>query len=272
MSDIRRSHKTVRRPYIRLLLIYLIVLLLGYAMTRDRTPGAEASGGFTMLVGAGGSLWELSRWLRWWWHRRSIREEARLRGERKTLRASRATEQQERKRYQKQVQTDAVLKQSLLQEETRRQEQSRAQEAEAIRSARAKAVTAEAARLQRLPDEQICQELPTIFAARGLRLQSAALWDLCLMRLEDEGLEVARCVPQEHTVTVADVEALEQWRKQVGASHAYLIARNSFSAPALRLASHYPITLVEPFVLAQWKTLGEKTDKDATEAPDADLK
>lgn len=257
MSEIRRSHKTVRRPYIRLLLIYLIVLLLGYAMTRDRTPGADTSGGFTMLVGAGGTIWELCRWLRWWWHRRWIREEARLRGELKTLRATRAAEQQERKRHQRQVQTDAALKQTLLQQETRREERAIAQKAERQRQARAKAVTAEAVRLQGLSDEQLYQELPDIFATQGLRLQSAALQDLCLMRLEDEGLEVARCVPQEHTVTVADVEALEQWRNQVGASHAYLIARNSFSVPALRLANHYPLTLVEPFVLAQWKTQGE---------------
>ena len=70
------------------------------------------------------------------------------------------------------------------------------------------------------------------------------------MRLADETFEVARCLPLGQTVTVADVESLEQWRHSCEAGHAYLIGRNGFSAAAIRLAQHFPLTLVEPQLLA----------------------
>ena len=66
----------------------------------------------------------------------------------------------------------------------------------------------------------------------------------------------------EDSAAVADVEALEYERQQANAPRAYLIGRSGFTPAAIRLAQRFPITLVEPQLLAQWKITSEKIEQE----------
>ena len=256
------------RPHARLTLIYLVVLLLGAAIRAGHAPGANQSGIVTMLVGAGGCAWELAQWARTIQRQRTAQERQRERKELKATRAERRSEQQERERQQRQMHLRAARQRAQTLQATRYAQAEQKAQTEAQRAARFQAVVAEASRLQALPDAPFLAELPFLFATRGLHLQyaapsgieadadlSAGTWDRHLLRVADEkeSIEVARCLTQGRAVAVSDVEALEQWRQVEGATHAYLVSRSGFSAQAVRLAARFPLTLVEPQLLAQWQ-------------------
>jgi hypothetical protein len=248
-------------------LIYLVVLLLGVAIWSGSAPGAHQSGILTMLVGMGGCVWELGQWWRALRRRRAVQEREQARRELKVVRAERRTEQQAREQQQRQTHLRTARQRAQTRQAARQTQAELKTQVEAQHNARFQAIVEEASRLQTLPDTRFQAELPSLFALRGLRLQSdapspetyaasdlpAKLWDMRLLRLADKSVEVARSLPQGHTAAVADVEALEQWRQSEGASHAYLVSRSGFSAQAVRLAARFPVTLVEPQQLAQWQ-------------------
>ena len=255
------------RRGVRAVFIYLVVLMLGVAMTTSRTPGAGQSGLITMLVGAGGCAWELKQWARTVRRRQAERIQGRERAELKAERTVRKTQQHVQRQQRRQTQQRAVRRHAEIQQNVRQARSERNAQSDAQRQARFEAVSREAARLQSLPDAPFLQALPFLFAIRGLRLQTDALssseaeprnaegftGDMRFLKIADETLAVARVLPQGHTAVVADIEALEQWRQTSGAQHAYLIGRSGFSTPALRLAPRFPLTLVEPQLLAQWQ-------------------
>lgn len=289
MSRLLQSRKEIRRPHARLVLIYLVVLLLGLGMTSGRMPGAFDAGRVTMVVGVGGIAWELVLWQRATRKRLAAQTHARARGELKAARAARRIKEQAQNRQQKQTHLRAVRKRIQMQQAEGQTDQQRLNSLDALRSTRFQVIATEATRLQALPDINFLTEIPTIFAAHGLRPESdlpfskfsdhsqvsdndqasgqhsakssawdEESWDMRFTRLADASSIIARCIPQGHTAAVADVEALEQWRRSCEASHAYLIGRAGFSAAAIRLAQHFPMTLIEPQLLAQWHTTNNR--------------
>ena len=277
----RTSRRVLPPPFarrgVRAVFIYLVVLMLGVAMTTSRTPGAGQSGLITMLVGAGGCAWELGQWARAVRRQQATRIQKRERAELKTERAARKTQQYAQRRQRRQTQQHAVRRHAALQQTVRQAQSEQNAQNEAQRQARFETISREAARLQSLPDAQFLQTLPALFATRGLRLQTDALasrdtepmsadgfaGDMRFLQLTDETLVVARVLPQGHTAIVADIESLEQWRQAAGASQAYLVGRSGFSTPALRLAPRFPLTLAEPHLLAQWQQTAMQNEPPA---------
>lgn len=252
-------------------------------MTSGSMPGAGDAGRVTIVVGVGGCAWELALWLRAVRKRLAAQEHVRARGELKVARTARRLQEQTQERQQKQTHLRAVRQRIQRNQTEHKADKQRLTSLNAQRAKRFQMVLTEAARLQALSDPSFLTEIPSIFAVHGLQLQSGLSgannghiskkgdthkndadeqsWDMRFMRLADEAFEIARCIPQGHTAAVADVEALEQWRCSCEASHAYLIGRNGFSAAAIRLAQHFPLTLIEPQILAQWHITG-KYDQD----------
>lgn len=137
-------------------------------------------------------------------------------------------------------------------------EQQRQQEEMARRAARGEAIEADVRQLLRLTDSQLTRHVSFLFARRGYSprpLTEEADFDILLMSPDGVLAAVARCVPQGHTAGAADVEALEAWRRETGATQAYLIALAGFSLEAVAASQRRPITLVEGFLLAHWNSI-----------------
>ncbi len=256
---------------------YAVVMALGAAMLAGHRPGATATGNVTLLAGLGGCAWELARRLRSLSKQRAALTlqiaRAQARTELKTARVERRTEQNTQRQRDKETLRRASDERAHVQRTERNAQNERDACERDTRSARFAAVSAESARLQDLPPTAWTTALTDILALRGLRLQteiapdvpSNAIHDMQFVRMDDGSLCVARSLPSDRAGNVADVEALEQWRREAGAQQAYLIGRSGFSAQAVRLAPRLPLILVEPNLLAQWSLT--KIDSPPT-APD----
>ncbi len=297
MTDARRSRPvsrpTVRTPApdgfrVREFGAYAIVTALGAAMLAGHRTGATATGSVTLLTGIGGCAWELARRLRSLSKQRASHAlqiaRAQARTELKITRSERKTNQNTQRRHERQTLRRAIHERAQAQRTERNVQNERGTRERAQRSARFTALSAEAARLQALPEPAWISALTDVFALRGLRLQTDAapaassesaefamnasltasdalpggMCDMLFVRVEDGGMCVARVLPHDRAGVVADVESLEQRRQQAGSQQAYLIGRGGFSAQAVRLAPRLPLTLVEPNLLAQWNLT--KTD------------
>src|SRR5206468_2743593 len=83
-----------------------------------------------------------------------------------------------------------------------------------------------------------------------------------LLRAEDGEVRiVARLAPLGHKVEVAEVDALETWRGEIGAAAGILIGISGFVPEAVRRAATLPVTLAEAYLLAQWRVGGSLDGK-----------
>lgn len=227
------------------------------------------------VLGASGCAWEVARWLR---HRRLRRQDlqkaevrAEMQAAQKIKRQARQTEQQTRRQRHKTAQAQAKQAHEQQRQAERQAQVERATFENAQRASRFAQVATEAECLQCLDTLSFRAEVEAIFALRGLQpsdkrdsatKNGSNTFDsnTSLLRfapLPDNRLEIAQFAAEDTPVAVVDVEALEQARQQADADRAYLIGRNGFTPAAVRLAQRFPLTFVEPQLLAQWKITAE---------------
>lgn len=254
----------------RVLALWVVVLLAGLAGLTGLVSATRGAGALGAVLGAGGCAWEVARWLR---HRRLRRQalqkaeaHAEMQAAQKIKRQARQTQQQTRRQQHKTAQAQAKQAHEQQRYAARQAQVERAALENAQRASRFEQVAAEAERLQCLDAVSFRAEVKAIFALRGLqpadKRDSANQNDgntslLRLAPLPDNHLEIAQFAGEDTPVAVADVEALEQARQQADADRAYLIGRNGFTPAAVRLAQRFPLTFVEPQLLAQWKITSE---------------
>ena len=251
-------------------MLWVVVLLAGLAGLAGLVPATRGAGALGTVLGAGGCAWEVARWLRGWQLQRQDRQKAEARAEmqaaQKIKRQVRQTEQQTRRQQNKTAQAQVKQAQEQQRQAERQAQVERAAFENALRASRFAQVAAEAERLQCLDAVSFRAEVEAIFALRGLQSAdkrdsanqnngSAAL--LRFAPLPNNRLEIAQFAGEDTPAAVADVETLEQARQQADADHAYLIGRNGFTPAAVRLAQRFPVTFVEPQLLAQWKITSE---------------
>ena len=232
-----------------------MVALLGLAILLHVIHADLTVGLFLLLLGVAGLGWEL----RQVWHAEQARrarsvalaERARL----VAARRERAQRLRQERRNRRETEERARVRQAealrIAHEETvelrRREDLRRAERQERMERA--------AARWQALDGDALCAEIEALFVRRDLvpvRVAPEAPCDLLLAATAEERA-VARCMPAQQMAHSADVQALDAWRREVGAPQSYLIALAGFSPAAVRLARSLPVTLVEAHLLATWE-------------------
>ena len=121
-------------------------------------------------------------------------------------------------------------------------------------------MAAEAYRLIKLSDSARRGAIIEIFTQCGLQLAkpiSGADGYALFHSGEAEGPCAAGFVPAGRKASAVDVREIEAWRVVKSAHRALLISTDGFSPAAVRLAQHLPLTLVDPYLLAQWKHTGK---------------
>ncbi len=243
-----RPHLPARRLNAALCLLGLTLLFT--------TPGARAGGALLLLIGGIGIGRDVRRVI----HARRDRQR---RDEAQAQHEARRLERRERSRREREQRADEQVRARSVRERERqtlqvaRLEETQAhQRAEEARALRAAQIQVEAERLATLDDSTLCEELVRLFAGRGWiarRDPADTANDLRLTAPDNEADAVARLVGGARQAAVADVEAIEALRRDAGAKQSYLIARSGFTPAAIRLAQQFPITLLEPYLLASWK-------------------
>ena len=228
---------------------WLAALLVGLLVLIGVVPGTSGAGALCVLVSVGGCVWELNHWARVWRNRQRIALSAQAHAAKKANRQARQTEQNNQRQQRKEVQVKAKQAHTLRNQAEREAQIERAQQEAAQRSARFAQVTREAERLQSLNTSAFRAEAERIFAAHELNSRNESASVNTVFRFA------------EGSVAVADVEAIEAERQQANAARACLIGRDGFTTAAVRLSQRFPITFVEPQLLAQWKITAEEEEK-----------
>lgn len=243
----KSGHGAGRKRDARLFVLpgWLGALLLGLLVLFGLIPGTRSAGALCVLLSAGGCMWELNHWARIWRNRQRIAQSAQTHAAKKIRRQARQTEQSSQQQHRKAIQARAKQAHTLRNQAEREAQAERAQQEAAQRFAHFAQVTREAERLQSLNTNAFRAEAERIFAMRGLNPQNEAAPNDIVLRFADSN------------VAVADVEAIAAERQQANASRAYLVGRDGFTPAAVRLSQRFPITLVEPQLLAQWKITTE---------------
>lgn len=242
------------------LLGFLLLLLVGAAALWDGRAGGRFTGPLLMLLGLAGLTWRLRKHRQEWLEQRAVREEKERRRALLNARRERSAQERLRRQEQKAAQAHAAARAAEVAAVERQARQQAIQEAQAHRAEQDRLIYLEADRLRRLDDAALRTEVRALFTAAGFQTASPSAeadCDLLLHSTASQREAVARCVPVGHKAGVADVQALEDWRQEIGAEHAYLLSLAGFSPPAVRLAQHLPLTLVEAHLLAQWKHTGK---------------
>lgn len=242
---------------LRILAVSCVLLLLGLVTLFDRRAGNASIALLLLSGGASGTVWCL-----WQVRGRLLRKQklavraaqrALLREQRQRRHAAKRALRRERRELLITAKERLVRKQAderLCRQQTK--EQHRLQKA-----SREAALEAETSRLSALTAAALPPEVARIFARRGFRVMETdteAPFDL-LLTDPREARAVARCVPPERTAGPTDIRALEAWRRQAEAAHAYLISLSGFTLEAIAASQSLPITLVEAHLLAHWQSL-----------------
>ena len=220
---------------------WFAALVLGLLVLSGVVPGTRGAGALCALMGIGGCAWELNYWARSWRNQQRFAQSARAHAAKKSKRQARNAEQQTLQKHRAIMHAQTQAKQRQQQQAERQAQAEQVAQETAQRSARFAQVASEAERLQSLEADAFRAEAERIFAEHRLQLQQEAVTNNPVVRFAEDA------------VAVADVEALEAERQQQAATRAYLIGRDGFTPAAVRLSQRFPITLVEPQLLAQWK-------------------
>jgi hypothetical protein len=258
-----RSRPAIVRSDAEALLVYgratagfLALFLVLLSMCWSASPSVREPGSVLVLaslVGLARSGWLLgSRWA----HAEAIRRAAARRAALRAARKARALRERGVRQARRRADSEARAK-SAAARAARKLEECRHADAEATRRReRESAIRREAARLLRLDDARLMEEVGSILRDRGLEPRAAAPDAECDSLLYAAGGRLAglvRCVPRGRLARASDVAALERWRADTGVDTAYLVALTGFSAGAVNAVRDLPITLVEAQLLANWR-------------------
>jgi hypothetical protein len=255
-GNVNRQAAPIPQAELRVILLYAMLSVLGLAAILTGRPNWRELGWVTLGLGAGGMVRRISRE---WRRRREAEAAEQAAGERRALQAARRERDRQetaRRQAERASRAEAAKRQAEARAAQRNTERLREQEEAARRAKQEQALAAEAQRLRSLSAAQLLAEVSAAFSRRGFRPESPgpdAACDLRLRPMDGGGIEVARCVPAGQSAGVADVKALESWRQEIGARHAYLIALSGFSPAAVRQVRGLPLTLVEAHLLAHWQ-------------------
>ena len=219
-------------------------LLLGLLLFQSRAPLMQLSGLLLGVPCAAALSVRAGLVLRQWQRERECEAAKAAKQIRQAERRRRGLQRREQQTQQQAVAAQAAQKRRAA-EAQRRQTEQEHEEADAQRRTERESQTrAEAERWQAMEAQAFRDELAALLRRRGL----------APMKHTPEGFlgagEIALLVTEAQE---ADVETLEQSRRECGAQRAYLIARHGFAFEAVRRVRDFPaITLVESFLLAEW--------------------
>jgi hypothetical protein len=262
-----RTRRRARRLWARLPDDVLATLCFGALFLGGVTAllwnprSAGISGSVFCVIGVAGLTWRAWLWRLQALEQRRLRESQRLRSERREARRHREALLEDERRTRAAADASAHQRAKELQRENRFQELNRENEAEARRRERAGAIAAEAERLQALDDSAFLEAVAAAFEARGftvLRPGDETACDLTLSRGNIGVREIATVLPQSRRAGATDVRALDACRDRIGAGAAWLVGAAGFNPAAVRAAASLPVTLADPYLLAQW-TVGGRT-------------
>ena len=239
---------------IRWLTVAGALILLGAAGLIGGLSGAEYLGPLLILCGSVVLVAQFEKVGRRWQLERARQRLAAQRSVARQARRDRVFKERERRRVERAAAAEAILRNAETRSLHRQANARQVHETATMIAQRERAVTAETARILSLSDSELIAEVADIFVHRGLQVDcqaAGAECDLLLTTSEGSHHDVARCVPGR--ATSSDVQALELWREQAVAEHAYLIATSGFTPGAVRLSQDLQLTLVEAHLLAHWK-------------------
>jgi multidrug efflux pump subunit AcrA (membrane-fusion protein) len=245
----------------RALLRTLVCLLSGLSLLLSARPLAAALG-MLMVIGAFLSL--LARANRLWKEGRSRRAEEiaeTRRQAKRSRRRERDAQERARLRLRREQERQARIRQEKR--EARQKEEAQAEAARQAAERLAAEAAGEAARqeLLLLDEPTLTERIAQIFARRGFRVEAVRPGEWRLESVREGTLHVARCLPRHPQATLSDLRDIEAWRRDEGAHYAYLIALEGFAPEAAQQARHYPVTLIESYLLASWQQAAESSER-----------
>ena len=239
-------------------IVYGCLLAIGIALlyrggTINTIPATVAC-----AVGVMGLLWQGWRTTSAWRDANRSSGAAAERTERRRRRRTRETNEQKVKRERAAADAAAHERAKAVQEAARiahNKEQSNDQDSRRIRD---ESIARDAMQILTMSELSLVNLARDLFGARGFRVVQPcdeAPGDMELHDANGETRIVARMTPHGRKADVPDVNALDAWRVDVGAGSAILYGLAGFTPAAVRLAAELPLTLAEPYLLAQWRAL-----------------
>ena len=250
----RRRNPPRLRESLTLMLGSLFFTLVGIGVLRD-ARAVGVAGGVLALFGGFAGLGVCAKRYYDFQHRLNAIREARERRESlRDDRRNRRLETSRKRRAEGAIQSKAALLSGLALEARRDQVRLDSTLESLRQKEKQTAAILKAERLLELDDDEILPEILSIFALRGRLPETGNEWRIgeTLLLNSENGLEIVQAIPRNSKADASDVEKLEAIRRESGANHSHLIALSGFSPQAVRLASHFSMTLVEAHLLASW--------------------
>lgn len=240
------------------LALYIALLLLGTVAILRLPPLLQVCGGLAAFVGAAGLLVEGWRHLQREQQRQRNERDAARRAEQKAARRARQQDEREQRHTERQTQRKA---ETLRREADAHRHAQKRQQQEAAAQRRihfASRVEQEAQRLQFLPPEEWAAEACRILAGANSTIQAGTEAGEFLCRLADGSFQAVFVLLEPRESSANDVNALEAFRRETSAERAALVSRTGFAPEAIRAASAFPLTLLDPLVLARMQAVGSR--------------
>ncbi|MCS6775527.1 MAG: hypothetical protein RMJ43_05985 [Chloroherpetonaceae bacterium] len=260
----------VGRPALRSLL--LVCAVAGFGVAGVLSPDASSRvAGWLVVLGSGGGLvvW-LLRWFRWWRSERWCAEQERIQFQKRALRQGREAAQRARQQAVREARARAEERSGRARAASRRVLREQDQLDRARAQSREAALEAAVARLCALAEGDFAREVQEILARRGYTVELARAHGPVELVLHAPGecrLEVACILPGGQAATVDAGNALEAWRAECGARHAFLVSRGGFAPELVRVAARRAVTLVEPYLLASWQLSATSSEPGTERGP-----
>ncbi len=250
---------------------FALLVLLGIALMTRSEPRNVYAGVTAVSVGGLGILWQAWLWRLRAQEYRKLKEAAEQKTEVRSARRQRNSDDQEDRKRRSATDTAARKRSKEVQNLVRRAETDKATAEKAYRRGREEAIARDAMRLLTMSEIALLDAASEGFETRGFivgRDVDDARRDMLLRGEEGDVRIVARLAPLGRKVEVADVDAVETWRGDLGATAGILIGIAGFTPEAVLRASSLPVTLAEAYLLAQWRVggpLNEAQEADSVE-------
>ena len=250
----RRRDPPRLRESLTLMLGSLFFTLVGFGVLRD-ARAVGVAGGILSLFGGFAGLGVCAKRYYDFQQRLSAIRQARVRRESlREIRRNRRVEANRSRKAEKAIQSKATLSSDLALEARRDRDRLDSATASLLQERKQASAMIEADRLLAMNDDELSSEILSIFSRRGGSPEIDNEWRVgeILLLNSENGQELVQAIPRNRKADASDVEKLEASRRACGASYSHLIALSGFSPQAVRLASHFSMTLVEAHLLASW--------------------
>ncbi len=236
------------------------LLILSFTLHREASPTSLPAILLT-TVGCVGLVWCGIQIMRDWHQQLQSEAEAGHRHARRQARQQRVAAERAARDFLRQRVADSAAV-SMESRNRKRLEKVQQHEHETqFRSRHENALLREAERIAAITESELHFELMRIWELRGWRLVSrqplpdlegTLLTEQLLMSNGSGKQEVILLLADGNRAGVSEIEMAERQRIEMNAQSASLLSRNGFTPQAVRLAPRFPLTLVEPHLLAQW--------------------